>query len=173
MPFIFLVGFFGSGKSSVGHELARLLGCPFYDTDRLVEKMAGCSIEQIFRQEGEGAFRRLEWEALCALSGQEPGVVATGGAIFLSRPHRQLLFRLGVSVWLDAPLAEIRKRLAAAGATFRFRGRRHLEELYSRRRSSYALADFHLKTEGKSIPQIASEAASVIVRKRTSASPAR
>ena len=80
---VFLVGFMGVGKTTVGHALATRLGWAFADTDAMVEQSAGRSIEEIFRESGEGRFREVEWDALRSLQGRKHLVVATGGGTFV------------------------------------------------------------------------------------------
>ncbi|MGC3989050.1 MAG: shikimate kinase [Chthoniobacteraceae bacterium] len=87
---IVLIGFMGSGKSSVGRLLARLLAGRFVDTDQLVVKQAGCEITELFQKQGEDHFRQLETEALTSLRGQTGLVIATGGGIVL-RPENVAL----------------------------------------------------------------------------------
>ncbi len=113
MGIIYLTGFMGSGKSTVGRELARLLDRPFIDLDSLIEGREGRSIARIFVRGGETAFREAEGRALAALAVQQGPVVATGGGTVLSRENRQLMARTGLRIWLKCPLAEILRRLEA------------------------------------------------------------
>ncbi len=100
---IILVGFMGSGKSTIGRKLARRLGWRFRDTDALVEQRAGALISDIFAASGEAGFRTLETQVLESLAGvMENTVLATGGGIILSAENRSLLRTLGFTVWLTA-----------------------------------------------------------------------
>lgn len=100
---IILVGFMGSGKSTVGRKLARRLGWRFRDTDSLVEQRAGMLISDIFAASGEAGFRELEAEVLSELSvTMEHTVLATGGGLILADANRLLLRDLGFVVWLTA-----------------------------------------------------------------------
>ena len=81
---ISLTGFMGCGKSSVGRELSRLLCCPFMDLDSVIEERAGRTIPEIFASEGEAGFRRMEAEALEAVTGQQP--TCSGGPLPLRGP---------------------------------------------------------------------------------------
>lgn len=97
-----LVGFMGSGKSSVGRLAAKALGFQFTDTDQIVIDRAGRQISDIFETEGEAAFRALETEAIESLVHTERYVVSTGGGAVLSEHNRLLLRALGFVVCLTA-----------------------------------------------------------------------
>lgn len=97
-----LVGFMGSGKSSVGRLAARTLGFPFVDTDQIVVERAGRPISDIFQTEGEAAFRALETEAIESLANKTRHVISTGGGAVLSGHNRRLLRALGFVVCLTA-----------------------------------------------------------------------
>jgi shikimate kinase len=114
MIIIYLTGFMGSGKSTVGRELARLLARPFIDIDSLIESREGLSVARLFAQGGEAAFREAEGRALAELSVERGPVVATGGGIVLHRKNRRLMARTGLQVWLKCPLADILRRLEIA-----------------------------------------------------------
>jgi shikimate kinase len=140
---IFLVGFMGAGKSSAGALLAARLGWELIDTDALVERAEGRSIERIFRESGEGRFREREWDALRAQDGARLKVVATGGGLFLAVRHRAFVRSHGLSLWLDAPLEVIESRVVALGGRPLWPASDPLERraLFERRRAAYALAD--------------------------------
>ena len=103
---MFLVGFMGSGKTSVGHDLATRLGCEFVDLDQRIEAISGRSVGAIFRDLGEGEFRRLEHEALKELF-RESGlmrVVALGGGAFAQPRNADAIRDVGaITIFLDAP----------------------------------------------------------------------
>ena len=141
---IFLVGFMGAGKTSVGRRVAARLGAGFADTDELVVEREGRPIERIFEESGEGYFRQAEWQALQGLGLCSGQVVATGGGLFLGLAARRWLRGQGVTVWLDVPFAECLRRLAAGPARPVFHRVREPAEqraLYERRRATYALAE--------------------------------
>ncbi len=118
VPFrhVVLVGLSGSGKTTVGRQLAAVLGRPFVDTDELITAAAGRPIPQIFAEQGEPAFRALEREAVQrALSGP-PAVIATGGGAPVDEANRCGHWRGNAVVWLDAPVDVLAARLGAAGA---------------------------------------------------------
>jgi shikimate kinase len=102
LPNIVLIGFMGCGKSSVGRRIATATGHRFVDTDEVVSARAGCSISQIFAEQGEARFRELETEALRDLALESGVVLATGGGIILREENREALRKIGPVVWLDA-----------------------------------------------------------------------
>ena len=143
---IFLVGFMGVGKSTAGRALAALLRWDFEDTDALVERAQGCSVEEIFRTVGEGRFREAEWAALCSLKGRTRLVVATGGGLFLGVAQRAFLRGQGLSCWLDAPLELVAGRVGTGTARPLWPTDDPLSRraFFERRRAAYALADIRI-----------------------------
>lgn len=143
---VYLTGFMGSGKSTVGRTLAHRLNRPFIDLDDQIERREGCSISRLFVDSGETAFRDAEHRALAALSLERNPVVSTGGGIVLSSENLRLMTRTGVRVWLNCPLAEIIRRLESSVGE---RDRRplwsgdlqKLGRLLEQRTSAYASAD--------------------------------
>ncbi|WP_437229704.1 shikimate kinase [Planctomicrobium sp. SH661] len=114
---ITIIGYRGSGKSTVGAELARRLGWNYIDTDPLIEKRAGKSISQIFAEDGEPRFRDLEsGELSSALAGGDVVVSAGGGAI-LREGNRQSMRAAGPVIWLVADLNTIAARISADPTT--------------------------------------------------------
>ncbi|MEY3394896.1 MAG: hypothetical protein RL346_1132 [Verrucomicrobiota bacterium] len=102
---IVLIGFMGSGKTTVGRELHQRLGYPLMDTDRAIEQMAGKKITEIFKEDGESAFRDFETFQLEELSRETKArrIVSTGGGVVIRPGNRSLLRHLGYVVWLHAP----------------------------------------------------------------------
>ena len=143
---IFLVGFMGAGKSTVGRALAARLHWEFEDTDALVTRAEGRAIEEIFRASGEGRFREAEWDALRSLGGRKNLVVATGGGLFLGVAQRAFVRAHGFSCWLDAPLAVIAARVAEGASRPLWTSDDALSRraLFERRRAAYALADVRI-----------------------------
>ena len=118
MPRMTLIGYRGSGKSSVAARLADQLGCSWCDADDVLEQKAGTTITELITTRGEPAFRDLETDLLRQLLATESGVLATGGGVVLREENRRLLQNLGQPViWLTAPAAVLRDRLAADPAT--------------------------------------------------------
>lgn len=98
---IILIGFMGAGKTTVGKVLAKKLGCRLLDTDQLIEQKHGMSVQDIFRNQGEETFRRLETETLKEL-GQEDSdwVLSVGGGLPVRNENRALLRQMGTVVFL-------------------------------------------------------------------------
>jgi shikimate kinase len=102
LPNLVLIGFMGSGKSSVGRRLSGLTGHRFLDVDELITQAEGRSIPEIFTQRGENHFRDLEQRALEDLVGVCGIVLSTGGGLVLRPANRETLKRIGIVAWLDA-----------------------------------------------------------------------
>ncbi|MHB1392186.1 MAG: 3-dehydroquinate synthase [Clostridia bacterium] len=111
MSNVFLTGFMGTGKSTVGRILAQLLGYEFFDSDTEIEKKAGISIKDIFNQHGESRFRELESEVIAELANQSDCVIATGGGVVLSPRNMEILRRNGKIICLKAKPEVILKRI--------------------------------------------------------------
>jgi shikimate kinase len=106
-----LVGLPGSGKSTVGRQLARRLGLPFRDSDHEIESRIGCTIREFFEREGEPAFRDIEEEVIRELTGGEAGVLATGGGAVLREANRQRLHGSAHVIYLRATADDLYRRL--------------------------------------------------------------
>ncbi|MBL4578534.1 MAG: shikimate kinase [Flavobacteriales bacterium] len=109
---IFLIGFMGSGKTSVGKRLAKSLDIEFIDLDKHIELRAGKSINDIFRDLGETKFRELEREALADLKGKSKCVIATGGGTPCFHDNIQFMNAGGKTVYLELTGDQLLKRLA-------------------------------------------------------------
>ena len=110
-PSVYLVGLPGSGKSTVGRQLARRLGLPFFDADQVIEQRLGCSIRAYFEQVGEPAFRDIEVSVLDELTATGPRVVSTGGGAVLRSENREHLHQRGQVVYLRSSPEEVFRRL--------------------------------------------------------------
>jgi len=108
---VILIGYRGSGKTSVGQRLASELGRPFFDTDALVEKQAGMPIDAIVSQMGWAHFRELEKQVIASVSGKPNRVVATGGGAVMDPANVGCLKRNGWIVWLKAGARILRQRI--------------------------------------------------------------
>ncbi len=113
---IILIGFMGCGKSSVGRELHKSLGYHFIDTDHLIEEQAGKSIPEIFKEDGETAFRDLETGILQQIIQQNTNhhIIATGGGMPIREQNQALLRELGFVVLLSCDAEVIYQRTSRA-----------------------------------------------------------
>ncbi|HEV2117233.1 MAG TPA: shikimate kinase [Terriglobales bacterium] len=162
---MFLVGFMGAGKTSVGQALASRLGWQFFDLDGRIEAGQKRAIADIFRENGENEFRRLESEELQRLlreleSSTGGAVVALGGGTFVQPAHAHSLRNCGYTVFLDAPVAELWRRAQAAQGTRPLAlSENHFRQLYAARRTRYMEADHCVRTEGRAVAEVAAEIA--------------
>jgi len=108
---IILTGYRASGKTTVGKLLALLMKVPFYDSDHLVEEIAGAPIKNIVAHQGWEYFRNQETEVLRQLSAKGDCVIATGGGAILAATNVEILKNTGLLIWLNAPINEIVGRL--------------------------------------------------------------
>ena len=161
---IFLVGFMGAGKTSVGRRLSSRLGWDFEDLDDRIEARERRSIAGIFRESGEAAFRRAENAALRELIaevGSSPRIVALGGGAFAQTENALLLEESGVPVvFLDGPADELFRRCEQQRVERPLRhDARQFGELYEQRRPFYLKAGWRVDTNGKDVDTIAAEVA--------------
>ena len=109
---IFLIGYRGTGKTTVGAILAARLGWTYVDADPFLEAKHGKSIRQMFANEGEPVFRDRETEVLAELAGRTHHVISTGGGVILRDVNRAVIATRGWTVWLTADAETIARRLA-------------------------------------------------------------
>ena len=105
------VGLPGSGKTTVGRQLARRLGLSFADSDHVIEQRLGCSIRAFFEREGEASFRDIEQTVIDELTQQPFGVVSTGGGTVLREANRKYLHERGFVIYLRSSADELFRRL--------------------------------------------------------------
>lgn len=152
---VYLIGMMGVGKSTIGRLISNQLRYQFFDTDAVIEQAAHRSVAEIFAEEGEAEFRRIETQVLAELAPYKRLTIATGGGIVLKRENWSYLHH-GIVVWLDVPLEELYVRLQADKhrpllqtpdplAT--------LQGLMAERRSLYAQADVHVLYQPQMTPQ--------------------
>lgn len=108
---ILLTGVSASGKSTVGRQLAKLLGLGFIDLDEVIEKLTKKTVSEIFNSQGESAFRELEMQTLTSLQGLRSHVLAVGGGALLSPEAIKIAKKIGPLVWVQSSPAEIARRL--------------------------------------------------------------
>ncbi len=141
---IVLVGLMGAGKSVIGRRLAHVLGVPFIDADVEIEAAAGCTINDIFAQYGEAAFREGEARVMARLLEGPPCILAAGGGAFMNADTRANIRAHAVSVWLKADLDLLARRTAGRGHRPLLNTqdpRQALADLIERRYPVYAEAD--------------------------------
>ncbi len=160
MKNIVLTGFMGTGKSTVGKELARRLGMTLIELDSEIEKAEGMTIREIFSQYGEEYFRQKETEAIKRLSGERGLVISTGGGVVLREENMDILRRDGVVICLWAEPETVLERTSDTRERPLLDVEDPLErirKLLEYRRPFYEQADHFIKTDGKTPVQIAEE----------------
>ena len=157
-PGIYLAGFMGSGKSTVGRALADALGWQFVDLDEEIERSEGAAISEIFDQRGETAFREIESRMLRqqvkSVETGRPHVIALGGGAFVQEENFAILSNNGVTVWLDCPFETVERRLSGFHHRPLARDPRKLRALFDERVRGYAHADYRVPS-GSDDPQVA------------------
>jgi shikimate kinase len=169
---IFLVGFMGAGKSSVGRALGQRLNWVFEDLDDRIEALEGRTVAEIFRDSGESEFRRAERAALEQVLGELGGgiarIVALGGGAFVQKENAARLKASSVpTIFLDAPVEELWQRCcaqaSAAGAERPLlRTLEQFRKLHQARRRSYSKATLKIRTGGRAVETIAAEIAETL-----------
>lgn len=159
---LILIGFMGCGKSTVGKKLASAFDYEFLDTDEMIEEQQGKTISDIFAEEGEEAFRKMETELILQLKREaKKKVIATGGGMPMREENRKLLREVGTVVFLEAKLETILERLKNDTARPLAAGEdkeRRLRPLYEKRYPLYqTAAEVVVDTEGKSFYAIIQE----------------
>lgn len=160
---VWLIGYRGSGKSTVARLLAEKLGWNCIDSDAVIEQKVGCNIKEIFEKLGEQGFREIETNVLKELAQKAPAIVAVGGGAVLREENRQTMKRSGVVVWLRASPSTLQKRLKSDNATQTQRpsltGKGTLEEIsdvLAVREPIYSqVADFDVDTDSRSAAEVA------------------
>ena len=150
---IYLVGFMGAGKTTIGRELAARVEAPFFDLDDLVEAAEGLSIRELFAQRGEPYFRKRERDILRSTRHLDRAIVATGGGTFTFDENIQLIQTEGLSVYLSAPYALVRARVEGKSADRPlFRDDAAAHELFNARARYYRMADITIEVREEERP---------------------
>ena len=152
---IFLIGFMGSGKTTIGSALAQQLNCDCIDTDHLIEEKYQMKIREIFAEYGEKRFREMETEILHELN-DDGVVVTTGGGMAGREVNRQVMKEKGQVIWLNCRFEELVKRIAddAARPLVIQKGLDGLKSLYEERLPLYeGAADHTIDTSGLTVEE--------------------
>ena len=166
---IFLIGYRGTGKTTVARLVAEQLDWQAIDADHEIELRAGKSVAAIFAEDGEAVFRDLEAQVVADLGRRTKIVVAPGGGAVLRPETRDAMRAAGPIVWLTAGIDTITQRLAADAASGSRRpnltagGRAEIEALLAERTPIYrACATFVVDTEGKTPAEVADEIVAIL-----------
>jgi shikimate kinase len=164
---VFLVGFMGSGKSSVGRALGQRLNWDFADLDDHIQRREGCNVAEIFRRSGELQFREAEHNALkhvlADLGGAGGQIIALGGGAFIQQNNAALLAEAKFpTVFLDAPVHELWRRCSQQAAECGaerplLQSEEQFRQLYDTRREAYSRASVMIETSNRTVEAIAEE----------------
>ena len=159
---VVLIGYRGTGKSTVGKVIAARLGCELLSTDAEIVKSAGQTIPQIVEQHGWEYFRDLETKMCQGLAGKDGLVLDTGGGAILRPQNVDMLKRTGKLFWLTASVETIAKRIGSDTQRPSLTGAKsfidEIQDVLRERAPKYqAAADHVIETEGKSVSQVADE----------------
>jgi shikimate kinase len=165
---VFLTGFMGSGKSTIGRRLAAALNWEFVDLDERVEAHCALSIRQIFERHGEEWFRQQEHEALVGISTATPTVVAVGGGAVVREENRKVMASRGLTVWLDVPFETVIERLPEDERRHRplFASKAAARTLYEQRRPAYRRAEVRIEIASTETPRTVAAKIERLVRQR-------
>ncbi|QOR65502.1 shikimate kinase [Cytobacillus suaedae] len=158
MRAIYLTGFMGAGKSTIGRELSKALNLPVIDTDDYIEKNKVKKIKNIFETEGETAFRSYEREALKVLP-IEDVIITTGGGIVIQQENREWMFSHGTVIFLHCDFDIIIERLKhdTSRPLFNHEQITRTEKLYQDRLPFYQEAHYTIDTSNKEVDDIVNE----------------
>jgi len=152
-PGIFLTGFMASGKTTVGRLLAERIGWQFADLDHDIETSEQTSIAEIFAQQGEQEFRRIEADALQwrvrKIRSGAAAVVALGGGTFAQPANREAIDQHGVAIWLDCPFEIVQRRVLRNGHRPLALDPGHFRQLYEERFAAYSHARYRVSVESE------------------------
>ncbi|NLB88020.1 MAG: shikimate kinase [Syntrophomonadaceae bacterium] len=167
---IVLIGFMGTGKSTVGLKLAEKLGMKFVDMDKEIEKITGMSISTLFKRHGEIRFRSEERLMAKKLSNQKGLVIATGGGIVLQQENIDALRENGILICLDAEPKDIFERVIRKRASRPLLKKnlqvKDIEEMLKEREPFYNCADFRVNTSGRDLDVIVNDIIKYIKNKK-------
>ncbi len=155
---LFLIGFSGSGKSSVGKLLAKKLKFNFLDTDIKIEANLNMKINEIITRKGEDYFRKMETECLNEINYDSKMVISTGGGIPTIKENLKIMNHFGIMIWLNSTIKTIIRRLEKSKEIRPLLGEKisenEITSLFEQREKYYQLAKFSIKTDNKNLNSI-------------------
>ncbi len=154
---LYLVGMMGSGKTSTGPLLAKQLGYRFIDSDSVIEQLIGSSISQIFKEEGEIGFRKVESKVLQSIGECHSLVVSTGGGVVLKQENWGIL-HTGIVIWIDPGREVLLKRLKSDSSKrplFENDNDDLFDKLRIDREPFYSESDVHIRVDDESVENVA------------------
>ena len=159
---IFLIGYMGSGKSTVGKKLAKLLNYDFLDHDELIEKAVGKSVQDIFNEDGEDRFREMEHNMLISLMNKDNVIISTGGGTPCHYNNMELMNQNGLTIYLKMSANTLVSRLRSAKTDRPLVSGKSPEELYGfiishleNREPFYSEAQYKVKAKDLNINELA------------------
>ena len=148
---IVLIGMMGSGKTSVGKELAKKLNVAFIDIDHEIEKKYQMKIPEIFQTKGESFFRKIEENMSCKLINGKPCVISIGGGGFLNKKIRSKIKVNAISIWINTGLDKIYERLNKSKnkrPLLNYKNlKKSIKEIYDKRKPIYKKANYKIQVK--------------------------
>ena len=154
---IVLIGMMGSGKTSVGKELAKKLNVAFIDIDQEIERKCQMNISEIFQTKGESFFRKIEENVSCKLINGKPCIISIGGGGFLNKKIRSKIKINAISIWINTSLDKIYQRLNKSKnkrPLLNYKNlKKSIKEIYDKRKPIYKKANYkiQIKSDNKKI----------------------
>lgn len=155
---LYLVGFMGTGKSTVGYRVAQMLGMPFLDSDHEIEKRAGMKVAEIFENLGEPRFREMESQFVDQWQPRSGNVISCGGGLVTNKSLLNKIQQMGVVVVLYASIDTLEKRLSRDQNRPLMQvenPKQRIEELLEERRPIYQNAGVGIMTDGHTSQEVA------------------
>jgi shikimate kinase len=164
MSLIFLVGFMGSGKTSIGSLLATYLEYNFVDLDNMIVKESKLTINEIFAQYGEIYFRSLETKLLQNIINYKNTVISLGGGTYIKEENRNIIKQYGISIWLQCDLQTILDRLANDNSRPLYSNPIQMQELLDSRLIFYQQADFSINVTKLTIEEAVNQIQKLLLK---------
>lgn len=162
---IVLIGFMGTGKTTIGKIISEKLGCIFFDTDYEIEKRCGISINDIFTLQGEKYFRDLESEVVYEISGASQVVISCGGGVVKNDENIKNLKRNGIIICLTADAETVYRRIINQNDRPLIKGMNidDISRLINERKKLYTVADIFIDTTNDSPLSVADKLLDIII----------